>query len=453
MTAGSQATVSYTYDAANRLTNITQGSEEVGFSYDAANRRIELTLPNGVTTTYGYDAASDLTGLNYADANGSVLGNIAYTYNTAGQRSGESGSLASNVLPPATTTPATVDLNDRLTSWNGQTYTYDADGNLTGNGTDTYAWNARNQLAAVKQGGTTIASFSYDPLGRRVDTDFNGNAASYLYDGLNAVQETHGSTATSILTGLAVDERFARTDLSGRTDFLSDALNSTMALTNNAGAIVEQYSYDPYGATTASMSGFDNPYQYTGRENDGDGLYYYRARYYAPAMGRFISEDPLGFGGGGENFYGYVLQDPINGIDPYGTFALPLLPQGFVDFTAGFGDSLVSALTFGYGDLAATRQILGIDGANECSAFYHSGAAAGAAYGIGLDAAAAAYAPVAIASYSAASGRAALLAAALYTGEGGGDLASLIAAQDQANALGLIVQYDVVTTPLWFGPK
>ncbi|EQD42827.1 rhs family protein, partial [mine drainage metagenome] len=188
-----------------------------------------------------------------------------------------------NVLSLATTTPATVDLNDRLTSWNWQTYTYDADGNLTGNGTDTYVWNARNQLATVKQGSTTIASFSYDPLGRRVGTDFNGNAASYLYDGLNAVQETHGGTATSILTGLAVDERFARTDLSGRTDFLSDALNSTMALTNNAGAIVEQYSYDPYGATTASMSGFDNPYQYTGRENDGDGLYYYRARYYAPA--------------------------------------------------------------------------------------------------------------------------------------------------------------------------
>ena len=310
-------TVSYAYDAANRLTSITQGSETVGFSYDAANRRIELTLPNGVTTTYGYDAASDLTGLNYADANGSVLGNIAYTYNTAGQRSGESGSLASDVLPPATTAPATVDLNDRLTSWNGQTYSYDADGNLTGNGTDTYVWNARNQLTAIKQGGTTIASFSYDPLGRRVGTDFNGNAASYLYDGLNAVQETHGSTATSILTGLAVDERFARTDLGGRTDFLSDALNSTIALTNSAGAIVEQYSYDPYGNTTASASGFDNPYQYTGRENDGDGLYYYRARYYAPAMGRFISEDPIGFAGG-ENFYGYAVQNPLIYRDPKG---------------------------------------------------------------------------------------------------------------------------------------
>lgn len=258
-----------------------------------SNRWISTSTASG-STTYGYDAE------------GNTL----------------------NVLSLATTTPATVDLNDRLTSWNWQTYTYDADGNLTGNGTDTYVWNARNQLATVKQGSTTIASFSYDPLGRRIGTDFNGNAASYLYDGLNAVQETHGSTATSILTGrLAVDERFARTDLGGRTDFLSDALNSTMALTNSAGAIVEQYSYDPYGTTTASVSGFDNPYQYTGRENDGDGLYYYRARYYAPAMGRFISEDPLGFGGGGENFYSYVFQDPSNLRDPSGLDP-ELLEQG-----------------------------------------------------------------------------------------------------------------------------
>jgi RHS repeat-associated protein len=288
-----------------------------------SNRWISTSTASG-STTYGYDAE------------GNTL----------------------NVLPLATTTQATVDLNDRLTSWNGQTYTYDADGNLTGNGTDTYVWNARNQLTAIKQGSTTIASFSYDPLGRRVGTDFNGNATSYLYDGLNAVQETHGSTATSILTGLAVDERFARTDLSGRTDFLSDALNSTIALTNSAGAIVEQYSYDPYGTTTASVSGFDNPYQYTGRENDGDGLYYYRARYYAPAMGRFISEDPLNFASGSSNFYAYVGGNPISYLDPLGlqcTTAQRILQvvQKFVEahvddtitFDAGDGFGVEGSLT------------------------------------------------------------------------------------------------------------
>ena len=194
-------------------------------------------------------------------------------------------------------------------------------------------------------------------------TDFNGNAASYLYDGLNAVQETHGSTATSILTGLAVDQRFARTDLSGRTDFLSDALNSTVALTNSAGAIVEQYSYDPYGNTTASASGFDNPYQYTGRENDGDGLYYYRARYYAPAMGRFISDDPIGFAGGSNNFYAYTGDDPIDLRDSTG-----LLPDPW-EMGSGFIVGGVTGLAEGYmvGDsgygLFADSMLSGLAGA------------------------------------------------------------------------------------------
>ncbi len=126
---------------------------------------------------------------------------------------------------------------------------------------------ARNQLAQIKQSTSVIASFSHDPLGRRVDTNLNRATAGYLYDGLNAVQETHGSTATSILSGLTVDECFARTDTSGRTDFLTDALNGTIGLTSNSGALVEQYTYDPYGNTTARSSAFNNPSQYTGREN------------------------------------------------------------------------------------------------------------------------------------------------------------------------------------------
>jgi RHS repeat-associated protein len=149
-----------------------------------------------------------------------------------------------------------------------------------------------------------------------------------------------GQSRSLILTGLAVDERFARTDLDGRTDFLSDALNSTIALTNSAGAIVEQYSYDPYGTTTASVSGFDNPYQYTGRENDGDGLYYYRARYYAPAMGRFISEDPLELASGSMNFYAYVGNNPLMYTDPYGLAWQLIIGGGGTVIVPFFGGGL-----------------------------------------------------------------------------------------------------------------
>lgn len=362
LSAGSQSTVSYDYDAAGRLTGVSQGAEQVTLGYDAVNRRVELTLPNGVTTSYSYDPASDLTGLAYATAGGTSLGTITYTYNSAGQRSGQSGSLASDSLPTATTAAATVDLNNRLTSWNGQTYSYDADGNLTGNGTDTYVWNARNQLAQIKQGTSVIASFSYDPLGRRVDTNLNGATTGYLYDGLNAVQETHGSTATSILSGLAVDERFARTDTSGRTDFLTDALNSTIGLTNSSGALVEQYTYDPYGNTTASSSAFNNPFQYTGRENDGTGLYFYRARYYAPGLGRFISEDPMGFAGGSENFYGYVNDAPQDGWDPLGLVNMDLFPPGSLayQYAANIPDAFGMYIVAGHGWSSAMY----VDGAN-----------------------------------------------------------------------------------------
>jgi RHS repeat-associated protein len=144
-------------------------------------------------------------------------------------------------------------------------------------------------------------SYAYDAQGRRISKAVQGGTPTqYLYDGPNAVQETQGSSINAILTGLSIDERFARSDVTGRTYFLTDALNSTIALTDPTGAIREQYSYDPYGNVTPSdtTSGFTNPYQYTGREADTPALYYYRARYYSPQFPGFISEDPITFGGG-----------------------------------------------------------------------------------------------------------------------------------------------------------
>jgi RHS repeat-associated protein len=164
-------------------------------------------------------------------------------------------------------------------------------------------------------------AYSYDAVGRRISKATNGGTPmQYLYDAANAVQETQGSNINAILTGLGVDERFARTDVTGRTYFLTDALNSTIALTDPTGAIREQYSYDPYGNVTPSdtTTGFTNPYQYTGREADTPSLYYYRARYYSPQLPGFISEDPSEFAGGQLSFYAYVAGDPITLIDQLG---------------------------------------------------------------------------------------------------------------------------------------
>lgn len=141
---------------------------------------------------------------------------------------------------------------------------------------------------------------------------------SYLYDGANTVQElVAGSPTANLLTGLGVDELFQRVDASTRT-VLADALGSTVALADSAGVVQTSYSYAPYGATTQTGGASANPSKYTGREDDADGLYFYRSRYYHPLFSRFTSEDPIGFGGGDPNLYGYTRASPTNFTDPSG---------------------------------------------------------------------------------------------------------------------------------------
>ncbi len=150
------------------------------------------------------------------------------------------------------------------------------------------------------------------------------------------VQElSGGAPSANLLTGLGPDETFARSDVNGLLSPIVDGTNSTIALLDTAGVASTQYSYEPFGRSTTSGAASSNSFQFTGRENDGTGLYFYRARYYSPNLQRFISEDPLGFGGGGVNLYEYVSGDPVSRIDPSGTQAaavgaavrlLPLIP-------------------------------------------------------------------------------------------------------------------------------
>jgi len=202
--------------------------------------------------------------------------------------------------------------------------TYDNNGNLLtiteASGTTTYTWNARNQLTAISGPGVN-ASFVYDGLGRREKKTINGSLTEFLFDKRNPVQETSGATVlANILPGLGIDEFLTRTDVAAGTtsSFLPDALGSAIALADTAGSIQTEYTYEPFGRTTATGVSSTNPFQFTGRENDGTGLYYYRARYYHPALQRFISEDPIGFHGGDFNLYAYVANNPVNFLDPYG---------------------------------------------------------------------------------------------------------------------------------------
>ncbi|MGB9146789.1 MAG: RHS repeat-associated core domain-containing protein [Acidobacteriaceae bacterium] len=311
MTVSGQTEVNYTWDNDSRLTAITQGATDVAFTYDGDWRRTSMQLPNAVLAAYSYDAASELTGIVYQ---GGALApsNLAYSYDLDGHRTGVSGSLASTQLPAAVSS-AVYNADNQLTQWGSTTMTYDADGNTLNDGTNTYTWDARNDLVSADNNG---ASFVYDGLGRRFGKTMLGANTNFLYDGLNPVQELNGTTATANLLTGGLDERFTRTDATGTFSYLTDALGSTTALTNSTGASQVQYSYDPYGSMSITGTS-TNSYAYTGREFDGLGIDYYRARYYNPQTGRFISEDPIGLAAG-TNEYAYAGNDPIDFIDPLG---------------------------------------------------------------------------------------------------------------------------------------
>jgi RHS repeat-associated protein len=138
-----------------------------------------------------------------------------------------------------------------------------------------------------------------------------------VYDGEDILRET--SSAGPVLTylhGPGIDEPFASEDAGGvRTDLHPDGLGSIVKTTNASGAAGSTFKYNAFGVIE---TGTPSPYAYTGREWDSEaGLYYYRARYYDPKIGRFISEDPSQIWSW-PNLYAYVENNPVNYTDPLG---------------------------------------------------------------------------------------------------------------------------------------
>jgi RHS repeat-associated protein len=300
--------VSYSYDAANRLTQIAQAANTVGFTYDAANRRDTVTLPNGIVGTHTFDDAGQLLSIVYTDGM-TAIGDVTYTYDLAGLRIGQGGSLTKQVAPP-TVASATYNAANRLTNWGGTALGYDDNGNLTSLGSNTFTWNARNELVAASNGSS---AFTYDVLGRRSSRTVASVTTEYLHDGLNPALVNDDF----MLGGLGLDQTYASVSSSGTTSFVRDALGSTRLLTDENGDSVATYSYSPYGKA-AKTGTAASTFQFTGRENDGASeLQYNRARYYSPDINRFISEDPIGLAGG-LNLHAYVSGRPIDTTDPEG---------------------------------------------------------------------------------------------------------------------------------------
>ena len=237
-----------------------------------------------------------------------------YTYDAVGNRLTSAGPTLYN-----------YNASNELTSSSAALYAYDNNGNTisktTSAGTTSYTWDFENRLASVTLPGTGgTVTFKYDPFGRRIYKSSSAGANIYLYDGDNIIQELNGagSLVAQYTQGKGIDEPLAGYQGPTTSYFHADGLSSITSLTNPAGAVAASYVYDSFGNLTTSTGTVANPFQYTGRESDPEtGVYYYRARYYDPQIGRFISQDPIGFRGS-INFYGYAFNEPTTRIDPLG---------------------------------------------------------------------------------------------------------------------------------------
>jgi RHS repeat-associated protein len=352
-TAPDSSTNAYAYDTLNRLSTITDsGAGSFTMGYDALSRRTQLTRPNGIVTSYGYDAVSNLQSILHK-LGVNTLDGATYAYDLAGKPTSKTNQLNSTVSNygydniyqltgvtqgTSTTEAYTFDpVGNRLSSLSipsyaynssnevtavgsASSYTYDNNGNtLTkADSTETtiYTWDFENRLTSVHPPGETTVTFKYDPFGRRIEK----GGSVYLYDGANLIEEADasGNLTARYVFGSGIDEPLAVNRGATWEFYQADGLGSITSLSTTTGTVSDSFVYDSFGNVTSSTGTFAQPFRYTGREWDAEtGLYYYRARYFDPSAGRFLSEDPIRFQGGA-NFYRYTQNSPLNWIDPSG---------------------------------------------------------------------------------------------------------------------------------------
>ncbi|MBM3150085.1 MAG: RHS repeat-associated core domain-containing protein, partial [Chloroflexi bacterium] len=350
--------VNYFFDGLNRLKTVTDGAAITQYTYDAVSNRTRIEFPNSIVTTYNYDNANRLTAirstspvsgtflfvdyvldnvgnrLQMADNEGLTTygydalywltavtypdgAQVRYTYDPAGNRLAMTG--------PEGITTYTYDSADRLLSLNlnGQstTFTWDNNGNMLSKGAMQFTYDKANRLTQVVNGSTTV-KYAYNGDGQRTSKSVNGVVTNYLWDTQAAlpeiVAETTGNVTTQYAYGL---DLLAMTDPSGASYYYhADGLGSVRNLSNASGQSVTRYLYDAYGKVRSQQGSSHNPFKFTGQQVDDEtGLIYLRARYYDPAIGRFLTRDPLG---DIEGLYQYAGNNPVNQIDPQGTLSL-----------------------------------------------------------------------------------------------------------------------------------
>ncbi len=308
------------YDDAGNLLSASQPNASVNLAYDPRNRLTSITRPNGVSSQYAYDAAANLLSIDHSGGQGIQIP-LGYSYDAAINRTSYSTGFAQPQGRSNT-------FDNRLIGSSGTSYSYDDNGNLVSStdstGTTTYTWDSRDRLISVSVPSGQKTTFLYDFVRNLIQQSDAGPTLNltqnFVLDDLTNVAYIARSNgeSVSVLAGRTMDQDFAAIHANGQVEYgLVDAVNSTIATADHNGKLASSFSYEPFGKTTATST---YPFQFTGRVPATAGLYYYRARYYCPSVGRFISEDPIGFGGGSTLLYEYAANNPLNRTDPNGKY-------------------------------------------------------------------------------------------------------------------------------------
>ncbi|WP_282703860.1 hypothetical protein [Streptomyces sp. CC219B] len=234
-------TTTYGYDTSDILTSVTSGTQQVTFALDAVGREKSASLLGGITRTTGYDATGAISSVTYTQ-DGETIGDLTYTRDERTLQTGLAGSLARIALPAAES-GTQFGKDNRITTYDGRTFSYDADGRLTGDGVREYTWNARGELTGLTQAGET-SSFGYGPLGDRVSKAIGGTVSRYLTDSANPLveQDDSGETAATVATS-GLDEFLTRTEDGTTQVYLTDALGTVVGLADMDGTVATTYAW------------------------------------------------------------------------------------------------------------------------------------------------------------------------------------------------------------------